>query len=89
MCGNMVDKELIEVNDVVKYHWIKNEDPECYDIYWVVIKNKTTNTYEATICNFIADPDWPYWECLEDEEVICWMPFENFIPKIPITLMGG
>ena len=86
MCWYLVDKEY-NIKEEINYTWISAEEnhPEDNDLYWVIIKNKTYNTYESTICNY--NNLLNVWEVLDDEQVLAWLPFYTFIPKIPSSII--
>ena len=86
----MVDKSC-GISEIIHYKWILNKEEKpvsqntkLQTIYWVIIRDTETNTLEITLANY--DEINNNWIVLENEEVIAWMPFHKFQPKIPKSI---
>lgn len=76
------------ITEALQYCWRdpKKELPDSSnDLYWVIIRNKNNNLLEVSPCNY--NIYFKFWEILEYEEVLAWMPFYEFLPKIPYDIV--
>lgn len=82
----MVDKKLVsflhEEESKRSYVWnnAKMISPKDNNLYWVILINYGHNEEIAT-CNYNQALDC--WEVIPGEEVLFWMPVEDFLPEKP------
>ena len=69
------------IKQTIEYKWFSAKDfpPQDGNLNWVVLTNKE-NELEITICDY--NIFFNRWEVLEGEEVLFWMPFDNFMPQL-------